>query len=80
MIFELGGGPSSTPAPTLVASIGDLRTAIRRADAIPAKAALYERLHLRLTYQTATNSVRAEANLDPNAVGIESVSAGRSIP
>jgi hypothetical protein len=38
--------PSSpAPNPAEVPSIGDLRTAIRRADAIPAKAGLYERLH-----------------------------------
>jgi hypothetical protein len=64
----------------LISSIGDLRSEIRRHDALSAKAAAYQRLGVRLTYHTGTNSVRAEANLDPDAVGIESVSKARHLP
>jgi len=45
-----------------------------------AKAALYQRLHIRLTYQPTTNSVRSEAHLGPDVVGIESVSEERHEP
>lgn len=69
----------------LITAVGDIRTAIRRADAVPAKTAVYQRLGIRLVYLPAENSVRAEANLGPDAispdvVGIGSVSEGRHLP
>jgi hypothetical protein len=60
----------------LITAVGDLRAAIRRADLKPMKSALYQRLRVRLTYDPGTNSVRAEADLGPDAVGIGSVSEG----
>jgi hypothetical protein len=50
---------------TLVAALGDLRAVIRTAD--PAdKAEVYRQLGLKLTYHPETQTVRAEANLDPH--------------
>jgi hypothetical protein len=54
----------------MVANVGGLRTAIRRAELAADKAKLYELLRLRLTYRPQTNSVRVEAELDPDAVSI----------
>jgi len=58
----------------LIRAVGDLRTAIRRADAKPAKTALYQQLRIRLTYDPGNNNVRAEADLGPDVVGIGFVS------
>jgi DNA invertase Pin-like site-specific DNA recombinase len=64
----------------LVAAVGPLRQAIRRADLTTAKAAIYQRLGIRMTYQPAANSVRTDAKLGPDAVGKRSVSEGRGGP
>lgn len=53
----------------LITAVDDLRAAIRRAEAKPAKTALYQQLRVRLTYDPGNNSVRAEADLGPDAVG-----------
>jgi site-specific DNA recombinase len=60
----------------LVTAVGDLRVALRRADAKPAKMEVYQRLGIRLTYHPARNVVRAEAEVGPDAVGIGFVSEG----
>lgn len=64
----------------LITAVGDLRAAIRRAEAKPAKTALYQQLRVRLTYDPANTSVRAEANLDSDAVGNGFVSEDRHLP
>jgi site-specific DNA recombinase len=60
----------------LITAVGDLRAAIRRAEAKPAKTALYQQLRVRLTYDPGNNSVRAEADLGADAVGNGFVSEG----
>ncbi|GII22596.1 hypothetical protein Pme01_21930 [Planosporangium mesophilum] len=60
----------------LIGAVGDLRTALRRADAAAAKAELYQRLRIRLTYDPGRQIVRAESELSPDDVGNGSVSEG----
>jgi site-specific DNA recombinase len=60
----------------LIMNVDHLRQALRRADSAADKAVLYQSLRLRLTYQPQQNSVRAEAELGPDAVSIECVSEG----
>lgn len=53
----------------LIHGHGDLPTAIRDADPED-KATLYRGLRLKLTYQPATHTVRAEAHLEPHNCGV----------
>jgi DNA invertase Pin-like site-specific DNA recombinase len=64
----------------LIAAVGDIRTALRRADAATAKTELYRRLRVRLTYHPGKQTVRAESALSPDDVGIGSVSEGGHQP
>jgi site-specific DNA recombinase len=64
----------------LITAVGDLRTAIRRAEAKPAKTALYQQLRVRLTYDPGNNSVQAEADLGPDAVGNGFVPEDQHLP
>jgi hypothetical protein len=54
--------------------------ALAGADAATAKADLYRRLRIRLTYHPGKRIVRAESELSPDYVGIGSVSEDRSGP
>ena len=54
---------------TMIAALGAIRLVLRDADPRD-KAEVYRRLNLRLTYQPATQTVRAEANLDPEGRGV----------
>jgi hypothetical protein len=58
----------------LIKGVNHLRQALRRADSAADKALLYQSLRLRMTYQPQQKSVRAEAELGPDAVGMECVS------
>jgi hypothetical protein len=58
----------------LIKGVDHVRQALRRADSAADKALLCQSLRLRMTYQAQQNSVRAEAELGPDAVGIERVS------
>ncbi|MGH3976082.1 MAG: hypothetical protein ACRDS9_22560 [Pseudonocardiaceae bacterium] len=64
------------PAPTrltkqqirdLITAVGDLRTAIRRADAAHAKTVVYQRLRIRLVYQPATRQRPTDRGMSPVA-------------
>ncbi len=60
----------------LINSAGDLRKIIKQANTAPAKSTLYRQLGVQLVYHPETNSVRAKADLAPDAVGIRFVSGG----
>jgi hypothetical protein len=59
----------------MIAALGTIRLVFRDADPRD-KAEVYRRLNLRLTYQPATQTARAEANLDPGGRGVMVVSEG----
>jgi hypothetical protein len=66
---------SVTEIRDLVASVGGMAGALAKATA-EEKRDLYQALGLSLTYQPANTAVRAEVNLDQQAVGLKVVSGG----
>lgn len=59
----------------LIDSLGSLLAVLHEAD--PAdKAEVYSQLGLRLTYHPETQTVRAEAHLDPHYCGVDRVRGG----
>jgi hypothetical protein len=64
------GGTSEDDIKRNVDALADIRDVLRNADPED-KAAIYNGIGLRLTYQPAQQIVRAEVNLDPNDAGVK---------